>query len=224
MLREPDRPLPEGLRQRLRDIPRREVPCRELDRLYRATLSRARAAGGASTARDPAAEKHLWQCPRCRELYTTLASAFAVRRRSLPKRLVGDLRAIARRPRRLVPIWIADARYAAAACYLLAALGLSVAGEASALLRETTAKVSDRAQVWVDESEVRGREAWDATAAKLGRGIDDGWSRAARYGTACEEFFADTFAKIASSTQELIPGRDRPVQGDRDDGSRSDAE
>lgn len=37
MTNDPDRrPLPPALRQRLREIPRREVVCRDVERLYRA--------------------------------------------------------------------------------------------------------------------------------------------------------------------------------------------
>jgi hypothetical protein len=224
MLKDSPRPMPAALRQRLRDIARSEVACRDVDRLYRAV--RSRAWGG--EAGDPGAERHLAECPRCAALYATLESAFAVRRLPLPRRLAGNLAAIARHPQRFLPVWIADSRYAAAACYLLATLTLTLAGDASALLRDTTATVSSRAEAWVDETGARGRQTWDATAAKLGRGIEDaiaaGWQQATGYGVACERFITDAYASVADSTLKLIPGRERPVQGDQDDPSRNDRE
>ncbi len=224
MLKDSRRPMPAGLRRRLRDIPRRQVLCRDVDRLYHAT--RSRAWGGDSS--DPGAERHLAECPRCAALYATLAAAFVPRRLPLPRRLAGELTAIARHPERYLPVWIADSRYAAAACYVLAALILSLAGDASALLRETTVAVSSRTQVWVGENEARGRRTWDATAKKLGGGIEDaaaaGWRRAERYGAACERFLTGATKSVADSTLKLIPGRERPVEGDQDDRSGNDGE
>ncbi len=260
MLKDSCRPLPQALRRRLLDIPRHQVLCRDVDRLYRSALSGVRDSGGNATgARDSAAERHLAECPRCRELYATLSGALTASRLPLPRRLAGRLSSIARavlppKPsfgaaQQLLPIWIADTRYAAAACYLLAALALSLAGDASALFRDTTAKVGSRAGVWVDESEARGLEAWDATAAELTKSIDDSWHRVTRYGESCETFFAGVLTTITTSTRELvppegdvtpkgderdvrrfargrdkqnIPGRDRPVEGDQDGKSGND--
>ncbi len=246
------RPLPQGLRRRLLDIPRREVLCRDVDRLYRTALARARSGNGGNTidAAAGAAERHLAECPRCREIYATLSSALAVRRLPLPRHMAARLSSIARAVSRpsatfggtgqFLPVWITDTRYAAAACYLLAALALSLAGDASALLRDTTVSVSSRAQVWVDENEARGLEAWDATAAKLEEGVDDGWNRLMRYGASSERFFAGVLTTITTPTQELvppegdvtphggerstrnIPGHDRPVEGDQDGKSGND--
>ncbi len=215
MLNDSPRPMPNALRQRLRDIPKQEVLCRDVERLYRAARTRA-FAGTAEVAIDAPAERHLEACPSCRQLYATLASAFNLRPLPLPHRLARGLRAITRHPERLLPIWIADTRYAAAACYLLAALALSLAGEASALFRDTSATVSSKAQVWVDESEARGNEAWKATTATFSRGVDDGWHTATRYGVACEKFFTSVFKAVETTTRELIPGRERPVEGDPD--------
>ncbi len=222
MLKDSRRPLPKALRQRLRDIPRHEVLCRDIDRLYRAARTRAWAADQA--AGDAGADRHLAECPRCRQLYATVSSAFAVQPLPLPQRLARNLRSVARHPERLLPIWIADTRYAAAACYLLAALALSLAGEASALLRDTTSAVSSKAQVWVDEGEARGLETWDTAAAALNKEVDDGWSQAARYGASCQRFFIDVFKTLETTTRELIPGRDRPVEGDQDGRSGNDSE
>lgn len=216
MLKEPRRPMPDGLRQRLRSIPSQEVLCRDVDRLYRTARARAFAGDGAEVAVDAAAERHLEACPRCHELYATLACAFNLRRLPLPRRLARGLRQVARHPERLLPIWIADTRYAAAACYLLAAMALSLAGDASALFRDTSAAVGSKAQVWVDEGEARGLEAWRSTAASVDRKVDDGWQTATRYGASCESFFIDVFKTVETTTRQLIPGRQRPVEGDHD--------
>ncbi len=229
---EPSRPMPDALRQRLRAIPDQEVLCRDADRLYRAARARAWAEGDGEGTVDAPAERHLEECPRCRELFATLASAFN-RPVPLPRRLARGLRAIARHPQRLLPIWIADTRYAAAACYLLAAVALSLAGDASALFRDTSATVRSKAQVWVDQGETRGLDAWNAAATTFGRGVDDGWNIATRYGASCEEFVVDVFTTLETRTLELIPGRPqegsernvkRPVEGDHDDRSGNDAE
>ncbi len=243
--KEPKRRMPDALRRRLRDIPRQEVLCRDVDRLYRHVRARAWAGGDADAA-DTAAERHLAECPRCRQLYATLADAFNLRPVPLPRRLARSLRQVARHPERLLPIWIADTRYAAAACYLLAAVALSLAGDASALFRDTGATVSSKAQVWVDEGEARGLDAWetaaatfdrevddawDTAAAIFGREVDDAWDTAARYRVSCQRFFTDVFETLA--TRELIPGRSpeggegnatRPVEGEHDDRSGNDTE
>lgn len=220
----PRRPMPDGLRQRLRDIPRREVLCRDVDRLYRAARTRAWAGDETECAVDAPAERHLAECPHCRPLYATLSSAFNPRPLPLPRRLAENLRQVARHPERLLPIWIADTRYAAAACYLLAALALSLAGDASALFRDTSATVGSKAQMWVDEGEARGLKAWETAAATLGREVDDGWKAAVRYGASCERFFVDVFKTLETTTREWIPGHDRPVEGDRDGRSGNDTE
>ncbi len=210
MLKDSRRPMPPSLRQRLRDIPRREVLCRDVDRLYRAARSRARD----GEAGDRAAERHLGECASCRELYATLAAAFVDRRRSLPRRLAQSLCRIAR-PVQQLPFWIADTRYAAAACYLLAALALALAGDASALFRDTTTAVSSKARVWVDEGEARSLEVWRSSAAALGTEISEGWDRAVRYGTSSERFLTGVLETLETRTRALIPGSE-PVEGDDD--------
>ncbi len=220
MLKEdtPRRPMPDGLRQRLRDIPHREVVCRDVERLYRTTLARAR---GDAESCDNAAEKHLSSCAHCRELYDTLYDAFAAARRPLPARLSRRLADIARHPEQLVPIWISDTRYAAAACYLLAALALTLAGDASALFEGTTRAVSSKAAVWADAGEARGLETWDAVTSTVGKGIDTGWNKARGYGAAGERLFADALETIETRTNQLIPDRERSVEGEKD-GGRND--
>ncbi len=221
--KESKRRMPDALRQRLRDIPRQEVLCRDVDRLYRHVRARAWAGGDADAA-DTAAERHLAECPSCRRLYATLASAFNPRPMPLPRRLARSLRQVARHPERLLPIWIADTRYAAAACYLLATLGLSLAGDASALLRDTGATVSSQAQVWVDEGEARGLEAWEAAEATVGKKVDDGWKAADRYRIHCETLVIGVLRTLDTETRELISGRPRPVEGDRNGRSGNDPE
>ncbi len=222
--REPKRRMPDALRRRLRDIPRQQVLCRDVDRLYRHVRARAWAGDDADAAVDTAAERHLAECPSCRRLYATLASAFNPRPMPLPRRLARSLRQVARHPERLLPIWIADTRYAAAACYLLATLGLSLAGDASALLRDTGATVSLQAQVWVDEGEARGLAALTTAATTVGKGVDDGWKTANRYRTHCETFVVDVFRTLDAETRELISGLPRPVEGDQDGRSGNDPE
>ena len=219
MLKEdsPRWPLPDGLRRRLRDIPRREVVCRDVERLYRAALSRAR---GDAESGDGGVEKHLSSCAHCRELYDTLFSAFSAARRPLPGRLSRRLAAIARHPEQLVPIWISDTRYAAAACYLLAALALSLAGDASALFDGTTRAVSSKAAVWADAGEARGLETWDTVTSTLGKGLDTGWKKARGYGAAGERLFADALETIEARTNQLIPDRERSVEGEKDGGRK----
>ncbi len=212
------RPLPPALRQRLRDIPRHEVLCRNTDRLYRAARDRA----ARDRAEDRAALTHLDECPRCQAVYGTLACAFAERRLPLPRRLVRDLCSIVRHPRRLLPVWIADTRYAAAACYLLATLTLSLASDAAVLFTDASVTVGSKARVWAETGEARGVEAWGAATAAVDRGVDDGWGRVTRAGASCQKFFAGTFKAIETTTNELIPGRDRPVEGGQNERTTSD--
>lgn len=214
------RPLPEGLRQKLRDIPRREVVCRDVERLYRSTRSEAH--GERAKDEDRAARRHLAECPRCRELYATLHAAFAAAPRPVPKRLTRRLRAIARHPEQLLPLWIRDTRYAAAACYLAASLTLALAGDASAVFRVTTETVSTKAQTWVDAGETKSSEVWGAAASSVGRGIGRGWHEVARYGASVKSLYAGTVRTIGATTHELIPDRQRSVEGENDVGSRND--
>lgn len=213
------RPLPEGLRQKLRAIPRQEVVCRDVERLYRATRSRAHEAAEDS---DGAAHRHLEGCARCSELYGTLDAAFATRPRPMPQRLTRRLAAIARHPEQLLPLWIRDTRYAAAACYLAASLTLALAGDASAIFRQATASVSTKAQTLVDAGEAKGFEAWGAATSSVGRGIGRGWHEVARYSSSMERLYAGTVRTIGATTRELLPDRQRSVEGDNDVGSRKD--
>lgn len=207
------RPLPNNLRQRLRDIPRREVTCRDEERLYRTALSRAVPERAEC---DPAAERHLATCARCGDLYGALHCAFISERRPLPSRLARRLESIARHPERLLPLWIRDTRYAAAACYLLSALTLALAEDASARFRQTTETVSTRAAVWADAGETRGAEAWDTVSSSLQRRLGESLNHLAEYGERGERAFLDAVRAIEEVTHELIPDRDRSVEGEED--------
>ncbi len=211
------RPLPEALRQRLQEIPRREAVCRDVERLYRATLRRARSASGHDAARrDAAVDRHLESCARCREVYGTLFLALAEARRPLPARLASRLSALARKPETRLPLWIADVRYAAAVCYLVAALALGFAGDASALLRGATDAVGSKAQEWTASGESRGLEAWSTVRSQVGSGVGAGWHHLRRYGHLCERWLSDARRALGDSTRELLPDRDRSVEGEND--------
>ncbi|MCP3960955.1 MAG: hypothetical protein GY719_24175 [bacterium] len=219
------RPLPVALRQRLRDIPRHAVTCRHVERLYRETLSRARPGLGEHVTageHDPAAVEHLASCERCREVYATIGDALVAERLPLPARLARSLSSIARHPERLVPVWVSDTRYAAAACYLLAALTLTLTGDAAALLRGTTESVNSQVEVWARKSEAQSVETWDTVSSKLEHGVGAGWGKVIDYGTNCEKLFFDAIGAIEAKTDELIPDRDRSVEGEKDDRSRND--
>lgn len=205
------RPMTSRLRQRLRAIPHQEVTCRDDVRLYRATLRRAMPDRCES---DPPAQGHLEACARCRDLYGTLYCAMVPEHRSMPGRLARRIGSIARHPERLLPLWIRDTRYAAAACYLLASLTLTLAEDASALFRETTASVSSQAVVWTDAGEARGTEAWDTISSTLQRGVTDGWNQIQHLGERGERWLLDTFRAIEDSTHQLIPDRERSVEGE----------
>lgn len=213
------RRLPASLRRRLLDIPRREVRCGDVDRLYQAALFRADPESGRGE-RDTAAMHHLTACSRCRNLYGTLQSALVPERRPLPARLARRLSSVARHPERLVPIWIRDTRYAAAACYLLTTLTLALAKDASAVLRETTETVSTTAVVWVDAGENRSVEAWEAVSSSLRTGLVESWNRATHYGERTERMLLDAFRTIESTTHGLLPDHDRSVKGESDGRSR----
>ncbi len=172
MLRDARQPLPGGLRQRLSAIPRQVVVCRDVDRLYAA--ARRQAFDGEM---EPAAEAHLATCERCRTLYATLGSAFAEMQRPAPPRLAARLRHIGRHPEALLPVWVRDSRYAAAACFLLTVIMMSLAGDASARFRSTTETVSTQAATWTEAGEVRGRAVWGTFTAAVAAGYDDGRRR-----------------------------------------------
>lgn len=213
---EAHRPLPGALRHRLLAIPRREMTCREHDRLYRAALERSghRPADATERGAGEAAERHLASCARCRELCETLESAFAAEPVPAPNKLLRRLSALARHPEQLLPWWIRDGRYAAAACYLVAALALTLAEDASAVLRSTTAAVSTRAQQLTTAGEDRSVEAWYSFSESLNRGWGESRLRAERYAATGERWLEGAKTAIESKARELIPDRERSVEGD----------
>ncbi len=207
------RPMPAGLRSRLRNIPQLEVTCRDVERLYREARRRA----GAPTEhadRDSASEQHLATCERCREVYGTLQCAFEPERLTIPVRLARRLTDIAQHPERLIPLWISDTRYAAAACYLLATMTLAVADDASALLRGTTESVSSRVGIWATTGEAQRARAWDTVTSSIENRLEGSWNRALSYREAGERWVSDAYRSIEDTTRELIPDHDRSVEGE----------
>lgn len=157
---ETPKPLPAGLRQRLLAIPGERVPCREVDRLYAA--ARQRVQGGEA---DAAARDHLESCGRCRKLYGVLDAAFREPSRPLPRRLGERLRAIVAVPR--LPLLASDARMAAAASALLAAMLLLVIGDPVALFRSTLDAASSRAAVLTEVSADRRQALVESLASEI---------------------------------------------------------
>lgn len=239
------RSMPAGLRSRLRGIPRHEVTCRDTERLYREARRRAGVVMQPSqndrtdandriserdtarehdpaSERDPASEQHLASCERCSEIYGTLQCALEPERLAMSARLARRLTELAKHPQRLVPLWISDARYAAAACYLLAAMTLTVADDASAVLRGTTESLSNRVGVWATTGEARRSRVWDVVSSSLEQRLETGWNRAESYREASERWLSEAYRDIESTTRELIPDHDRSVEGGHDDRSKSD--
>ncbi|MEM7585563.1 MAG: hypothetical protein AAF560_19390 [Acidobacteriota bacterium] len=210
---ETPRPMSARLRDRLREIPRHEVTCRDVERLYREAK---RQAGAATEDRepDPASAQHLASCERCRVTYGTLQCAFEPERLAMPTRLARRLGEIAKRPERLVPVWISDTRYAAAACYLVATLTLAVTDNASAVLSEATQNMTSRVSVWAAAGEDRGNRVWVAATAPLERGLAEGWNRFDSYREAGSRWAGDAYRAIEDTTRELIPDRRRSVEGE----------
>ena len=202
------RPLSASLRRRLRDIPQREVGCRDQRRLYQTALQRATGRGTADTA----ATRHLETCDRCRLLYLTLQSGFTAETRPLSARLARGLKSITKHPQRMLPLWIQDTRYAAAACYLLAALTLGLADDASAVFRETTDTVSTKTVAWATTGEAHGLAAWKAMTASLGESLGERWAETVRYGKGSERLLRETYRTLEERTHEWLPGRDRSVE------------
>lgn len=212
------RPLPAGLRSRLRDIPRREVSCRDEERLYLSALHRATGRGVA----DPAATHHLETCQRCRDLTLTLQCGFTAETRPLSQRLAHRLTSIARHPQKLLPLWIRDTRYAAAACYVLAALTLGLAEDASAVFRETTETVSTKTVTWAATGEAHGLAVWNVVTSSVGESLEQRWTQTLRYGKGSERLIRETYRTLEEKTHEWLPDRQRSVEGDRDERKRDD--
>ncbi|MEM7353549.1 MAG: hypothetical protein AAF657_22315 [Acidobacteriota bacterium] len=221
------RPMSLRLRERLRDIPRHEVTCRDEDRLYRATRRAAQrgevpwndgekspSSAPDADADDHAARHHLRTCSRCRDLYGTLYCAMVPEHQPMSQRLARRIGSIARHPERLLPPWIRDTRYAAAACYLLASLTLALADDASAIFSRTTAKVSPKAIVWTESGEARGTDAWNTMSSTLSGELSEGWHRVQHYSERGERLLLDALRATLDTTQQLIPGPEGSVEGD----------
>lgn len=147
------KPLPEGLRGRLRAIAREGAPplgCRDVERLYEATRQQA---WDVDAEADPAVVAHLSGCGRCRALYGTLAAAFRAPRRRLPRALLRRLAKIAERPR--LPLVVRDARVALAASALLTASLMLLIDDPAKLYHEAAQKVSAQATVLAAAGEER---------------------------------------------------------------------
>lgn len=180
--------IPNGLEQRLRQIARQEVTCDDLSRLYPSPSNRAR-------PRDPAVERHLEHCSRCREIFSRLEIAFAVARPEPTERQLGKWRDIARQSARplstprddaaptplsmlpaTLPGWLRDSRFAVAASFVITVLLLLPIGDSSSrLLRlagSTTSAVTTDAERWFDGGKTRGDELWHGVRVQLNTGYE----------------------------------------------------
>lgn len=144
----PRRRLPSSLQRRLAAIPAFVMDCDDVDRLYGAVRRRAHG----NLGEDAAALDHLAECQRCQGLYRRLEDALTPQRRAMPQRLFERLRQIGRQPPQRLPVWIADTRYATAACYLITALLVLLADDASARFQATSEVVSAQASTWLGHS------------------------------------------------------------------------
>lgn len=120
-----DDPLPPALRARLGAIPEQELLCRDVDGLWAPWLA-GRLAG---KPEESQVREHLEGCRRCRSLCGVLAEA-RQDVQPLPATLAVRLRGLTD-TRPALPWWIADTRFAVAACYLLAACVALMAGAAA---------------------------------------------------------------------------------------------
>lgn len=165
--RDQPRPLPTALAERLRTIPRREISCDAVERLYLASLGRtADSVADDLAAGDPAAERHLESCPRCRQLYAPLRAVAVQPPRRIPPRLGERLRAIPRQPR--PAWWVRDSRYAAAVCLLTAGLLTATGSLQAEQLIDATRGAGQRTGEWITSS----RQESAGITQKLGSGID----------------------------------------------------
>ena len=209
------RPLPESLRGRLRTIPRQVVTCRDVERLYSAARRQAMEKGP-----EPAAAEHLETCERCATLYGALRSAISERLPQPSPRLFERLRNLARRPRQLLPVWIADARYATAACALVTVVLMSLAGDTSARFRDATDTVGLRASDWAQKGETRGRRAWES----LADAVQDEARQSRRGIEKLEESTRQFVREAIRDLESLASFTQKPNNGGKSDGpSESDS-
>lgn len=148
LLREPSRALPDSLRSRLLAIGSAEVAAAstmddaEVDRLYAVAL---RAANGETEPEQADLEATGLQAAVVEMLAAVFRDARIVRQ--LPRRLANGLRTLGG-GRETLPRWIAEPRWAAAACWMLAfALTLGT-GDAGALLLEAPSALQSKSQQW----------------------------------------------------------------------------
>lgn len=165
-------PVPSGLSTRLglrlASIPDLAGECDDVDRLYAAVRRRARP--GELIAPDVSADPdtgddrlllgHLDVCERCRRIYGCLEDVFTEPTHPLPHRLAERLQDIGRRAPDLLPVWISDSRFAAAACYVLTAFLMLLAGDASARFDATSEVVSGRAGTWIEATADATSRGW----------------------------------------------------------------
>ncbi len=164
---EPAKPFSSSLKARLAAIPQLALGCDDIDTLYAVTRQRALGARpgaarpsavrpnavrpNAARPNDTSAHAHLLACRRCRDLYGCLHDAMVEGRQALPAKLFERLRQISRNPPPKLPIWVLDGRYATAICYLLTAVLVLLASDASARFQVTPEVVSARASTWLDD-------------------------------------------------------------------------
>lgn len=151
---------------RLASIPDLAGECDDVDRLYAAVRRRARPGEAVDTkdADEPTLLDHLEVCERCRRIYGCLEDALAEPTRPLPHRLAERLREIGRRAPEALPVWISDSRFAAAACYVLTAFLMLLAGDASARFNATSEVVSGRASTWIEATVDTASGGWTRLA------------------------------------------------------------
>lgn len=145
-------PLSARLSRRLAAIPSLAASCDDIDRLYAEARRQARPMDTSPDTDPQAADDHLADCPRCRQLYGCLSEAMTPRPEPLPHGLFQRLQEIGRQAPARLPVWISDTRYATAACYLLTAFLVVLAGDSSARFQATTEVVSARAGTWIERN------------------------------------------------------------------------
>ena len=216
----PPTPLPAALTRRLQAIPRLVVVCRDVDRLY--AEARRRAAPKSTTpdpTPDPPAAEHLASCAHCRQLYGVLESALREPRQPLPQHLVPRLAALADRPSWTPPRWLRDARYAAAACLLLAASLTFVVEDAAAGLKEargsmaaTTAALTETMRTRTEE--VRPLSHWEGLATGLEEFYSENRHRASRLESSWREFNNNTLREFEAIGRRLSQPFQSPPEGE----------
>lgn len=221
MLKDPHRrSLPESLRSRLQAIPRQVVVCRDRERLYAA----ARAAAHGQEP-EPLAAEHLESCGRCRTLYGALKVAFAEVPPAPTPTLFDRLKGVARGLEPL-PAWIADGRWATAACLLLSVVLTAVAGDSAAMFRDASSNLETRAAVWAESGESRGRQMWAGLSAGLSNGLaatyETGRQTLDDLGESCQTLYhraAESLGSLVNSYRPSPTEQPSDPEGDSDEES-----